>query len=135
MKLAVFASLLIILPFQAEADSCFGRRVVVWVTNGKNIGDGLLSPDPYVVVKIGSDSKKTKVINSSTNPSWMEKMEFPEATSDMLQMEVWDKDDFTADDKLGTCMVPMSSNGHDFRTIECKMDDNTGVVNAFYRCF
>lgn len=62
-------------------------------------------------------------------------MEFPDATSDMLQMEVWDKDDFTADDKLGTCMVPMSSNGQDFRTIECKMDDNTGVVNAFYRCF
>ncbi|XP_049907505.1 uncharacterized protein LOC126394619 isoform X3 [Epinephelus moara] len=135
MKLAVFASLLMIILFQAEANTCVNKKVLVWVTHGKNLGDGLQSPDPYVVVKIGSDSKKTKVINSSTNPSWMEKMEFPEATSDMLQMEVWDKDDFTADDKLGTCMVPMSSNGHDFRTIECKMDDNTGVVNAFYRCF
>jgi len=135
MKLAAFACLLLIVPFQAEASSCYGKTVQIWVSNGRNLHDGLGRPDPYVVVKIGDETKKTKVINSSTNPSWMEKLEFPDAGSDMLQLEVWDKDEFTSDDKLGACMVPMSSNGQDYRTIECKMNDNTGTVSAFYRCY
>lgn len=50
MKLAVFASLLMIIPFQAEANTCVNKKVLVWVTHGKNLGDGLQSPDPYVVV-------------------------------------------------------------------------------------
>jgi len=134
MKLAVFACLLLVIPFQAEANSCFGKDVEVWVSNGKNLREGLGDPDPYVVVKIGSETRKTKVINSSANPGWWQKFEFPEVTSDMLQLEVWDKDEFTADDKLGTCMVPMDTHGQQFRTIDCKMNNNDGVVHAFYRC-
>merc|ERR1712035_43562 len=134
MKFVVLASLLLVLPFQASADSCVGSDVEVWVANGHGLtGDGLLNPDPYVVVKIGPVSKKTKVIYSNDNPVWWEKMRFPDASSEMMTIEVWDKDSITSDDKVGTCMEPMTPSSS-FQLIECKMNNGRSFVKVFYKC-
>jgi len=134
MKLVVFASLLLIIPFQAEADSCLGKDVDVWVANGHGLtGDGLLDPDPYVVVKIGGQTRKTKVIYSNSNPTWWEKLRFPDANSEMMTIEVWDKDSVTSDDKVGTCMKPLVSSS-EFQSVECKLHSDRSFVKLFYKC-
>ncbi|KAF2306079.1 hypothetical protein GH714_011216 [Hevea brasiliensis] len=60
------------------------------------------SSDPYVVVKLGSQTSKTKVINSCLNPVWNEELSFSLTEPiGALSLEVFDKDRFKADDKMG----------------------------------
>ncbi|KAG7034016.1 Protein C2-DOMAIN ABA-RELATED 11 [Cucurbita argyrosperma subsp. argyrosperma] len=60
------------------------------------------SSDPYVVVKLGNQTAKTKVINSCLNPVWNEELSFSltQPVKD-LTLEVFDKDRFKSDDKMG----------------------------------
>ncbi|XP_034547006.1 protein C2-DOMAIN ABA-RELATED 11-like [Notolabrus celidotus] len=135
MKLAVFACMLMVLPFLAEAGSCVGKRVDVWVIKGHDLtGDGLQSPDPYVIVRIGSDTKKTRIISSDAYPVWYQKLHFQRASTDLMKIEVWDADTLTNDDHLGTCLEPMESGGTQWHPIVCKTDDG-GDVKLFYKCF
>ncbi|XP_030456929.1 protein C2-DOMAIN ABA-RELATED 11-like isoform X2 [Syzygium oleosum] len=60
------------------------------------------SSDPYVVVKLGNQTAKTRVINSCLNPVWNEELSFSLAEPvGMLNLEVFDRDRFKADDKMG----------------------------------
>ncbi|CAO2842391.1 unnamed protein product [Amaranthus hypochondriacus] len=62
--------------------------------------------DPYVKLKLGSQTAKTKVINSCLNPVWNEELTFsltePVGT---LNLEVFDKDLLKSDDKMGYAFV------------------------------
>ncbi|XP_041644078.1 protein C2-DOMAIN ABA-RELATED 11-like [Cheilinus undulatus] len=137
MKLAVFASLLMILPFQAVAGSCVGKRVDVWVISGHDLtGDGLQDPDPYVKVTIGSETKHTKTIYGNAYPVWYEKLQFKKASSDMMKIDVWEADEGLRgdDDHLGTCMEQLKSGGKQWHKIVCTTT-NDGTVKLFYKCF
>ncbi|KAJ8760206.1 hypothetical protein K2173_011062 [Erythroxylum novogranatense] len=58
--------------------------------------------DPYVIVKLGNQTAKTKVINSCLNPVWNEELSFTlTEPAGVLKLEVFDKDTFKADDKMG----------------------------------
>ncbi|KAJ4831102.1 Protein C2-DOMAIN ABA-RELATED 11 [Turnera subulata] len=60
------------------------------------------SSDPYVVLKLHNQTAKTKVINSCLNPVWNEQLSFSLAEPiGVLHLEVFDKDRFKADDKMG----------------------------------
>ncbi|XXG80023.1 hypothetical protein AAC387_Pa09g0977 [Persea americana] len=60
------------------------------------------SSDPYVVLKLGNQTAKTKVINSCLNPVWNEEFTFfVMEPPGVLNLEVFDKDRFKADDKMG----------------------------------
>lgn len=60
------------------------------------------SSDPYVILKLGSQMAKTKVINCSLNPVWNEEFSFSISEPiGVLKLEVFDKDRFKADDKMG----------------------------------
>lgn len=60
------------------------------------------SSDPYVIVRLGNQMEKTKVINSCLNPVWNEELTFSLALPvGALNLEVFDKDRFKADDKMG----------------------------------
>ncbi|RZC93194.1 hypothetical protein C5167_029170 [Papaver somniferum] len=59
--------------------------------------------DPYVVFKLGNQVVKTKVINSCLNPVWNEELSLDVTQSaGVLNKEVFDKDRFKSDDKMGT---------------------------------
>ncbi|XP_059192270.1 uncharacterized protein LOC131974130 [Centropristis striata] len=135
MKLFALASLLVILAFQAEASTC-PNGLEVWLINGHGMtGDGLFSPDPYVVLKVGSDSRRSKTIRHTRNPSWWEKFMFNRVNSQMLVIEVWDKDGGIrgADDKIGTCMHIIMPGTLTYQPIECRTNYN-GYVKLFYKC-
>ncbi|CAA2986800.1 C2-DOMAIN ABA-RELATED 11-like [Olea europaea subsp. europaea] len=58
--------------------------------------------DPYVILKLGNQTAKTKVINSCLNPTWNEEFSFSLSEPvGVLKLEVFDKDRFKADDKMG----------------------------------
>ncbi|PNX94265.1 putative ADP-ribosylation factor GTPase-activating protein, partial [Trifolium pratense] len=58
--------------------------------------------DPYVVVKMGSQKLKTRVIRKDINPEWNEDLTLS-VTEPVLpfMLTVYDHDTFTADDKMG----------------------------------
>ncbi|XP_034547000.1 protein C2-DOMAIN ABA-RELATED 11-like isoform X2 [Notolabrus celidotus] len=135
MKLAVFATLLVVLPFQAEAASCVGKTVDVWVIKGHDLtGDGLQHPDPYVKINIGEVTKQTRIIYSNAYPIWYQRLRFFEASSSIMRIEIWEADRFTNDDHLGTCIEEMDSDGVQWSPVICRAKDQ-GYVKLFYKCY
>ncbi|KAK9133986.1 hypothetical protein Scep_013514 [Stephania cephalantha] len=62
--------------------------------------------DPYVVLKLDNQVVKTKVISNSLNPVWNEEFTFSITEPvGVLNLEVFDKDRFKADDEMGYARI------------------------------
>ncbi|KAK3228286.1 hypothetical protein Dsin_008148 [Dipteronia sinensis] len=60
------------------------------------------SSDPYVVVKMGRQKLKTRVIKKDVNPEWNEDLTLSITDPDVpIMLTVYDHDTFTKDDKMG----------------------------------
>ncbi|KAF3650363.1 hypothetical protein BC332_16540 [Capsicum chinense] len=60
------------------------------------------SSDPYVVVKMGKQKLKTRVIKKDVNPEWNEDLTLSVSNSIFtVKLTVYDHDMFTMDDKMG----------------------------------
>ncbi|TKY53907.1 C2-DOMAIN ABA-RELATED 11 [Spatholobus suberectus] len=79
------------------------RLLKVIVVQGKRLViRDFKSSDPYVVVKLGNQTAKTRVINCCLNPVWNEELNFTLTEPlRVLNLEVFDKDLLKADDKMG----------------------------------
>ncbi|CAH9091865.1 unnamed protein product [Cuscuta europaea] len=62
----------------------------------------VVTSDPYVILSLGAQSVKTRVIKNNLNPVWNEKLmlSIPD-TIPPLKVLVYDKDTFTTDDFMG----------------------------------
>ncbi|KMZ70853.1 ARF-GAP domain 13 [Zostera marina] len=62
----------------------------------------VISSDPYVILTMGNQTMKTRVIKSNLNPIWNEKLmlSIPNPIPP-LRLQVYDKDKFTTDDRMG----------------------------------
>jgi len=66
----------------------------------------VLSSDPYVILTIGKQTVKTRVITSNLNPVWDEELMLSvPSSSSSLKVQVFDKDTFSADDSMGEAEV------------------------------
>ncbi|KAL6646895.1 hypothetical protein ACP70R_015589 [Stipagrostis hirtigluma subsp. patula] len=76
--------------------------VKVRVVRGVNLAiRDLRSSDPYVVVRMGKQKLKTRVIKKTTNPEWNEELTLSiEDPAVPIRLEVFDKDTFI-DDSMG----------------------------------
>ncbi|XP_058115245.1 protein C2-DOMAIN ABA-RELATED 11 [Magnolia sinica] len=84
---------------EAVAD---GVLKVTVVQGKKLVVRDFTSSDPYVIIKLGNQTVKTKVINSCLNPVWNEEFTFTvKEPLGVLKLEVFDKDRFKSDDKMG----------------------------------
>ncbi|KAJ6402448.1 PROTEIN C2-DOMAIN ABA-RELATED 1-LIKE [Salix viminalis] len=67
------------------------------------------SSDPYVVVKMGKQKLKTRVIKQNINPEWNDDLTLsvvdPKQT---VLIRVYDKDTFSLDDKMGDAEFDIS---------------------------
>ncbi|CAH2036134.1 unnamed protein product [Thlaspi arvense] len=62
----------------------------------------LNSSDPYVVVKMGKQKLKTRVIYNDVNPEWNEDLTLSITDPNLtVLLTVYDHDTFTKDDKMG----------------------------------
>jgi len=67
--------------------------------------------DPYVVVKVGGQEAKTKVIQNNLNPVWNETFDFTIDMSEVtvIDIQVFDENSFRKDAPLGKLSIPTSS--------------------------
>ncbi|ONK66664.1 uncharacterized protein A4U43_C06F10700 [Asparagus officinalis] len=60
------------------------------------------SSDPFVVLRMGKQKLKSRVIKSNVNPEWNEDLTLSvEDPTIPVRLEVYDKDRFSADDPMG----------------------------------
>ncbi|XP_076939992.1 putative ADP-ribosylation factor GTPase-activating protein AGD11 [Bidens hawaiensis] len=81
----------------------FVGMIKVNVVSGTNLAvRDMRSSDPYVMLSLGNQSMKTRVIKSNLNPVWNEKLMLS-IPSDVppLIVNVFDKDKFSTDDFMG----------------------------------
>ncbi|PIA53735.1 hypothetical protein AQUCO_00900368v1 [Aquilegia coerulea] len=77
------------------------------VVRGTNLAiRDVMTSDPYVILTLGNQTMKTKVIRSSLNPVWNESLmlSIPEPIPP-LKVQVYDKDTFTTDDFMGDAEI------------------------------
>ncbi|XP_022748350.1 probable ADP-ribosylation factor GTPase-activating protein AGD11 isoform X1 [Durio zibethinus] len=85
----------------------FVGLVKVNVVKGTNLAvRDVLSSDPYVILALGQQSVKTRVIKNNLNPVWNERLmlSIPENIPP-LKVLVYDKDTFTTDDFMGDAEI------------------------------
>ncbi|VFQ92118.1 unnamed protein product [Cuscuta campestris] len=81
--------------------------IKVNVVRGTNLAiRDMVSSDPYVILSLGSQSVKTRVIKNNLNPVWNEQLmlSIPENIPP-LKVHVFDKDTFTTDDFMGEAEI------------------------------
>nr|XP_009787765.1 PREDICTED: probable ADP-ribosylation factor GTPase-activating protein AGD11 [Nicotiana sylvestris]XP_016469369.1 PREDICTED: protein C2-DOMAIN ABA-RELATED 7-like [Nicotiana tabacum] len=62
--------------------------------------------DPYVVITMGGQKVKTRVIKENINPVWNEELSLALYDPSLpITLTVYDKDTFTADDKMGDAKI------------------------------
>lgn len=81
--------------------------IKVNVVKGTNLAiRDLMTSDPYVILSLGHQSVKTRVIKSNLNPVWNESLmlSIPESIPP-LKVIVYDKDSFKTDDFMGEAEI------------------------------
>ena len=102
-----------ILAAQAEAKENAASTVLtldVVAAKGLEAKDSGGTSDPYAIVQVSKEKRKTKVIKKDLNPEWAEKFELVvNDVNDTLKVSVWDKDLIGSDDLIGETMIPLES--------------------------
>ncbi|AAD55495.1 Unknown protein [Arabidopsis thaliana] len=67
-----------------------------------------LSSDPFVVITMGPQKLKSFTVKNNCNPEWNEELTLAiEDPNEPVKLMVYDKDTFTADDKMGDAQIDM----------------------------
>ncbi|KAK4483551.1 hypothetical protein RD792_010751 [Penstemon davidsonii] len=85
----------------------FVGLIKVNVVRGTNLAiRDVMTSDPYVILSLGNQSMKTRVIKNNLNPVWNERLmlSIPENIPP-LKLLVYDKDTFTTDDFMGDAEI------------------------------
>ncbi|CAK7344037.1 unnamed protein product [Dovyalis caffra] len=79
------------------------------------------SSDPYVVVKMGKQKLKTRVIKQNINPEWNDDLTLSVVDPNLpVLIKVYDKDTFSLDDKMGDAEFDIS---HFIEVVKMRLDD------------
>eukprot|EP01048_Picozoa_sp_COSAG05_P014316 COSAG05_NODE_1609_length_4412_cov_2.348018_4_plen_284_part_00 len=101
----------------AEVAQWHGQRVILvdvlrarHLRKADRFGAGA---DPYVVLKCGGQTQRTKVVKSSLAPTWLnasfEVKDVDDVRGTELHFEVWDEDKGSSDDLLGRASLAVSA--------------------------
>ncbi|KFQ56238.1 Multiple C2 and transmembrane domain-containing protein 2, partial [Nestor notabilis] len=84
--------------------------VTITLLEGKNIPGGGLA-EIFILLKLGDQRYKSKTLCKSANPQWREQFDFHYFSDrkDMLDIEVWRKDNKKHEELLGRCEVDISA--------------------------
>ncbi|KAG6735250.1 protein C2-DOMAIN ABA-RELATED 4-like [Populus alba x Populus x berolinensis] len=82
----------------------------IHVIRGVNLAvRDVCSSDPYVVVKMGKQKLKTRVIKKNINPEWNDDLTLSIVDPKLpVLIRVYDKDTFSLDDKMGDAEFDIS---------------------------
>ncbi|XP_064932722.1 multiple C2 and transmembrane domain-containing protein 2 isoform X2 [Columba livia] len=84
--------------------------VTITLLEGKNMPAGGLA-EIFILLKLGDQRYKSKTLCKSANPQWREQFDFHYFSDrkDMLDIEVWRKDNKKHEELLGTCQVDITA--------------------------
>ncbi|KFQ39301.1 Multiple C2 and transmembrane domain-containing protein 2, partial [Mesitornis unicolor] len=84
--------------------------VTITLLEGKNIPGGGLA-EVFILLKLGDQRYKSKTLCKSANPQWREQFDFHYFSDrkDMLDIEVWRKDNKKHEELLGMCQVDVNA--------------------------
>ncbi|EXC20653.1 putative ADP-ribosylation factor GTPase-activating protein AGD11 [Morus notabilis] len=69
----------------------------------------IVTSDPYVVLKLGNQKLKTRVIKGNVNPEWNQSFNISVSDSHVpIHLCVYDKDTFSFDDKMGDADIDVA---------------------------
>ena len=68
----------------------------------------IVSSDPYVVLSIGLQKRKSTIKYNTLKPQYMERFQFSWDGHDPLILEVYDKDELSKDDHMGMAEISLS---------------------------
>ncbi|XP_055806431.1 protein C2-DOMAIN ABA-RELATED 2-like isoform X1 [Solanum dulcamara] len=89
----------------------------------------LRSSDPYVVVRMGKQKLKTRVVKKNVNPEWNENLTLCIAQPILpIKLQVYDKDTFSRDDKMGDAEIDIIPFIDAVRTTTCFKNIPNGVI-------
>ncbi|KAL8268628.1 hypothetical protein R6Q59_002426 [Mikania micrantha] len=85
--------------------------IKVNVVKGTNLAvRDMMTSDPYVILSLGNQSVKTRVIKSNLNPVWNEKLMLSIPNNiPPLKVIVYDRDTFKADDFMGDAEIDIQA--------------------------
>ncbi|KAJ0978030.1 hypothetical protein J5N97_013504 [Dioscorea zingiberensis] len=123
----------------------FVGLIKVNIVRGTNLAvRDVMTSDPYVILSLGHQSMKTRVIKSNLNPVWNERLmlSIPDPIPP-LKLLVYDKDTFSTDDHMGEAEIDIqplvsAAKAYENSTISESMqlgkwlasDDNTLVKDS-----
>uniref|UniRef100_A0A5B7BDH5 Putative ADP-ribosylation factor GTPase-activating protein AGD13 n=1 Tax=Davidia involucrata TaxID=16924 RepID=A0A5B7BDH5_DAVIN len=65
-----------------------------------------VSSDPYVVITMGDQKFKTRVVKNNCNPEWNDELTLSVKDPNIpIKLTVYDKDTFSVDDKMGEAEI------------------------------
>ena len=67
----------------------------------------IISSDPYCVLTVGLQTRKSSIKKSSLNPVYKEEFAFSWDGRDQLKIEVFDHDDLSKDDHMGVAYIDL----------------------------
>ncbi|CAM0885105.1 unnamed protein product [Alopecurus aequalis] len=111
----------------------FVGLIKVNIIRGTNLAiRDVMSSDPYVILNLGHQSMKTKVIKSSLNPVWNERLllSIPDPVP-LLKLQVYDKDTFTTDDRMGEAEINIQPLVAAAKAYETKSITDTTELNKW----
>ncbi|KAG0503126.1 hypothetical protein HPP92_003198 [Vanilla planifolia] len=85
----------------------FVGLIKVNIIRGTNLAvRDVVTSDPYVILTLGHQTMKTRVVKSTLNPVWNERLmlSIPDPVPP-LRLQVYDKDTFSTDDKMGEAEI------------------------------
>ncbi|TYZ61803.1 hypothetical protein PybrP1_004801 [[Pythium] brassicae (nom. inval.)] len=92
------------MPYNVEVTLVKAVDLAAADMNGKS--------DPYVVLSLGENKRKSSVVAASVNPEWQPEEKFWFLTDDarfaVLDVQVFDHDRFTKDDLIGYSSISLS---------------------------
>ncbi|XP_008813423.1 probable ADP-ribosylation factor GTPase-activating protein AGD11 isoform X2 [Phoenix dactylifera] len=119
--------------------------IKVNIIRGTNLAvRDVMTSDPYVILNMGHQTMKTRVIKSNLNPVWNERLmlSIPDPIPP-LKLQVYDKDTFSTDDRMGEAEIDIqplvsAAKAYESSTISEPMqlgkwlasDDNTLVKDS-----
>ncbi|CAI9764743.1 unnamed protein product [Fraxinus pennsylvanica] len=105
----------------------FVGLIKVNIVRGTNLAvRDMMSSDPYVMISLGNQSVKTRVIKNNLNPVWNEKLmlSIPENIPP-LKLIVYDKDTFKTDDFMGEAEIDIQPLVSAAKASECTTIDES----------
>ncbi|KAI3777239.1 hypothetical protein L1987_47037 [Smallanthus sonchifolius] len=66
------------------------------------------SSDPYIIIRMGHQKLKTRVVKKNINPVWDEDLTLSITEPLPVKLEVYDRDTFSMDDKMGNAVFDIN---------------------------